>query len=220
MDSTPPTAGRRVRRRSAADRRQQILREAMRCFASNGFRGTTTREIAAAVGITEAALYRYFPSKQSLYDAIIDAKIAAPPPQDLVQEAASRRDDEQVFTVLARVLLDRCLADPDFVRLFFFTALEGHELSNPFFVSRIGSLRSFLAEYIRTRIQEGAFRDRDPALCARAFLGMVSDYMNVRVILAQDDAYPQPIDEVVATYVDLFLAGMRAGTADEGGRSA
>ena len=82
MVPTPsPAPGRRL---AAADRREQILREAMRCFASNGFRGTTTREIAAAVGITEAALYRYFPSKQSLYDAIVDARISALP----LQEAA------------------------------------------------------------------------------------------------------------------------------------
>jgi AcrR family transcriptional regulator len=35
----------------------------MRCFAARGFSGTTTREIAAGVGITEAALYRYFPEQ-------------------------------------------------------------------------------------------------------------------------------------------------------------
>lgn len=183
----------------------------MRCFASRGFRGTTTREIAAAVGITEAALYRYFPSKQSLYDAILDAKIAAPPPQDLVQEAVALRDDEALFGTLARVLLDRGLSDPDFLRLFFFSALERHELSDSLFASRIGQLRAFITDYIRSRIDQGAFRERDPALCARAFLGMVSDYMNVRVVLGQGNAYPQPVDEVVDTFVDLFLAGMRGG---------
>jgi len=186
----------------------------MRCFASNGFRGTTTREIASAVGITEAALYRYFPSKQSLYDALIDGKIAAPPVQDLAKAAAIARDDHAVFTIVARGLGDRGLGDPDFLRLFFFAALEGHELSDRFFKSRVGGLRAFLTEYIRMRIREGAFRERDPALCARAFLGMVSDYINVRVILAQDESYPQPVDEVVETFVDLFLAGMRADRTD------
>jgi AcrR family transcriptional regulator len=73
----------------------------MRCFASNGYRGTTTREIAAAVGITEAALYRYFPSKQSLYDALIDAKIAGPPIQELAQAAVRDRDDRAAFTLVA-----------------------------------------------------------------------------------------------------------------------
>ena len=214
MTPDAPTA-RRTRRRSAADRRQQIVREAMRCFASNGFRGTTTREIASAVGITEAALYRYFPSKQSLYDAIIDAKIATPPPQELVKEPAARRDDEEVFTTLARVLLERGLADPDFLRLFLFTALEGHELSQPFYTARVGALRGFITDYIRMRMREGAFRERDPALCARAFLGMVWDYMNVRILRDQGDGYPQPLEEVVSTYVGLFLAGLRAGAAGE-----
>jgi AcrR family transcriptional regulator len=193
----------------------------MRCFASNGYRGTTTREIAAAVGITEAALYRYFPSKQSLYDALIDAKIAGPPIQELAREAVRDRDDRAAFTLVARGLIDRGLGDPDFLRLLFFTALEGHELSHPFFKARVGGLRAFVTDYIRTRIAEGAFRDRDPALCARAFLGMVSDYMNVRVILAQDEAYPQSVDEVVDTFVSLFLAGMRLeSTESKEGRPA
>ena len=51
----------------------------MACFATSGFRGTTTRELAARVGITEAALYRYFPSKEALYGAIIDRKMGAAP---------------------------------------------------------------------------------------------------------------------------------------------
>lgn len=208
MPPEAPTHG-RPRRRTAADRRRQILSEAIRCFASNGFRGTTTREIASAVGITEAALYRYFPSKQSLYDAIIDEKISAPAPQEAVRDAVARRDDRAVFTTLAQVLIERGLSDPDFLRLLFFTALEGHELSKPFYTARVGSLRSFVADYIRTRIDEGAFRERDPSLCARAYLGMVVDYMNVRVVLAQADQYPQPVEDVVATFVGLFLDGMR-----------
>ena len=217
---TPPSPAPRARRPSADERRRQILREAMRCFASNGFRGTTTREIAAAVGITEAALYRYYPSKQSLYDALIGEKIAAPPLQDLAAEAVKARDDLTVFKTVARGLIDRSLGDPDFLRLLFFTALEGHELSDPLFKARISGLRGFVTDYIRTRMREGAFREQDPSLCARAFLGMVSDYMYVRVILAQDDAYPQPIDEVVETYVGIFLAGMRAvgGDSNEGDR--
>lgn len=217
MPDLPPTSSpaKRTRRPKASERLAQIRREALRCFAANGFRGTTTREIAAAVGITEAALYRYFPSKQSLYDAIVEEKIATPRLQDLVTDAVARRDDRAVFKTLAEGVLERGLGDPDFMRLFFFTALEGHEQSDSFFKARVGGLRNFIVDYIRVRMEEGAFRARDPVLCARAFLGMVLDYLNVRAILAQDDAYPQPVEEVVDTFVDIFLAGMHNRAAIE-----
>jgi AcrR family transcriptional regulator len=207
---------RRVRRLrpAAADRRDQILREAMACFASAGFRGTTTRELAARVGITEAALYRYFPSKEALYGAIIDRKIAAPELVEGVEAAAAAGDDRAVLEGLARTLLARSQADPDFVRILLFTALEGHALSEPFFAARVRGLREFLAGYLARRVEEGAFRSLDPVLAARAFLGMVFDHLMVCIVFRQEALYPQPAEEVARTFTSIFLDGVRREARD------
>ncbi len=53
------------------DRRKAIVNAAVPFFARNGFAGTTTRELAAAAGVSEALLFRHFPSKQSLYREIL-----------------------------------------------------------------------------------------------------------------------------------------------------
>jgi TetR/AcrR family transcriptional regulator, transcriptional repressor of aconitase len=53
------------------DRRKAIVSAAVPLFARNGFAGTTTRELAAAAGVSEALLFRHFPSKQSLYQEIL-----------------------------------------------------------------------------------------------------------------------------------------------------
>ena len=53
------------------DRRKAIVSAAVPLFARNGFSGTTTRELAAAAGVSEALLFRHFPSKQSLYREIL-----------------------------------------------------------------------------------------------------------------------------------------------------
>ena len=45
-------------------RRRQILDAAAELFAHRGFAGTTTRQIAAAVGTTETVLFRHFPKKE------------------------------------------------------------------------------------------------------------------------------------------------------------
>jgi AcrR family transcriptional regulator len=190
-------------------RRDQILDAAMQCFAAAGFRGTTTREIASRVGITEAALYRHFASKEALYAAIIARKIETPDLTAALEPAAAAGDDRALLGGLAHALIERALADPAFIRILLFTALEGHTLAEPFFAARVLRLREFLTSYIARRSEAGAFRPVDPVIAARAFLGMVSDYLNVRVVFQQHVAYPQPTEEVVDTFVSLFLAGIQ-----------
>ncbi|HVH80810.1 MAG TPA: helix-turn-helix domain-containing protein [Stellaceae bacterium] len=53
------------------DRRRAIVDAAVPLFARKGFAGTTTRELAAAAGVSEALLFRHFPSKQWLYREIL-----------------------------------------------------------------------------------------------------------------------------------------------------
>jgi len=195
-------------------RRDQILDAAMACFASAGFRGTTTREIAGRVGITEAALYRHFESKEALYAAIIARKIDGSAPLAAHEAAAAAGNDREVFGGLARRMIERVEADPAFIRILHFTALEGHSLAEPFFASRILRIREFLSGYIARRIREGAFRPVDPVIAARAFLGMVSDYINVRVVFRQEDVYQQPVEQVIETFVSLFLTGISSPSGE------
>ena len=44
--------------------RRRLLDSAVRCFAANGFHATTTRDISSGVGLSPAALYVHFPSKE------------------------------------------------------------------------------------------------------------------------------------------------------------
>ena len=213
MPSAPPipSSPSEVIRPAGEERRRQILDEAIRCFAAKGFRGTTIRDLAAGVGLTEAALYRYFPSKEALYQAIIDEKIAAPDPIEALEAAARAGDDRAVFTGLAQSFLENVDADPSFLRILLHTGLEDHELSAPFFERRIRRQREFVAGYIERRAREGAFRKLDSKLCARAFLGMVVDYMIVREVFHQRGVYPEGPAQVAETFVSIFLDGMRTG---------
>jgi AcrR family transcriptional regulator len=65
-------------RLSADERRQAIVEAVRNVFAEKGFDGTTTRELAKAAGVSEALLYKHFPSKESLYTAMLDACAKGP----------------------------------------------------------------------------------------------------------------------------------------------
>lgn len=67
----PPSAVEKVRRKPAAERREHILSEAAAFFADRGFQGTT-RDLANRLGITQAALYKHFASKDEIIAALFD----------------------------------------------------------------------------------------------------------------------------------------------------
>ena len=73
-DAPPGIAAgnRQTSRLSASERRADILETAFPLFARQGYAGTTTRELAAAAGVTEPILYRHFPSKEALFEAVFD----------------------------------------------------------------------------------------------------------------------------------------------------
>jgi AcrR family transcriptional regulator len=72
-----------IKRMDAADRRTAIVEIATPLFARRGFAGTTTKEIAEAAGVSEALLFRHFPTKAALYEEILQAGCQGDP--DLVQ---------------------------------------------------------------------------------------------------------------------------------------
>jgi AcrR family transcriptional regulator len=55
-----------------ASKSEEILRASLGLFAKKGFRGTTTREIAAEVGLKQASLFHYFPSKEDILRELLD----------------------------------------------------------------------------------------------------------------------------------------------------
>src|SRR5262249_16826710 len=55
---------------SSEERRAAIVKAVRRLFAEKGFDGTTTRELAAAAGVSEALLFKHFPNKEALYTAM------------------------------------------------------------------------------------------------------------------------------------------------------
>jgi AcrR family transcriptional regulator len=60
----------RDKRLSCVERKEAIVRAVLPVFARNGFANTTTKELAEAAGVSEALIYKHFPSKESLYAEI------------------------------------------------------------------------------------------------------------------------------------------------------
>src|SRR5215831_8425607 len=163
-----------AKRLATEQRRRQLIRVAMRLFSQRGFDGTTTRQIAKAAGVNEAIIFRHFASKEKLYWAVVSHRIAeAGRIRKLRADLASDRDEREVLAGIAESLLTRTREDSELTRLLLFSALRNSELTDDFFRTHLADLFELLADYFRRRIQMGRFRNVDPMLAARGFIGVI-----------------------------------------------
>src|SRR5438105_10008769 len=196
----------RTHKATGRERQASIIIAASSLFAQKGFNGTTTRAIARTAGISEALLFKYFPTKRALYAAIIAAKSQLSQLMASIEEAADKRDDVRVFTLIAGFRIHRG-SDPSLLRLLLFSALEGHELSDMFFRNRHRVFYEFLAGYIARRTRDGVFRKVDPLLAAQSFIGLIVYHRLLHDIFGVP-AHCSP-EEAVAGYVAVFLECLR-----------
>ena len=201
-----------VVRLTAQERRAAIIAAAISLFAEKGFRGVTTRELAQAVGVSEPVLYDHFPSKRDLYNAIIDSMIETSQASfgtEFLPGLEKAENDREFFIGLANAAIEWHERNPDLVRLFLFSALEGHELGDLFFFRHSSQFLKELAAHIHHRIESGHFRAVDPALAAYQFLGMVGHH-GVVCALFKEGKLTTPREVVIESIVDMFLKGVQA----------
>ena len=197
----------RVRMKSE-ERRAAIVRSAIHLFAEKGFRGATTRELAAAAGVTEPVLYQHFRAKSDLYSAIIEAKAAEVSEHaGELQQLAQAGDDRAFFGMLGDVILRRYEKDPELSRLLFFSSLERHELSDLFFERLYSGIYKLVTGYIRRRIREGGFCKVNAEIAARGLIGMIS-YHGLVALLFPGRFKVSSRRHIVDEMVGVFLGGI------------
>jgi AcrR family transcriptional regulator len=99
-----------ISRLDSDGRRRAIVAAAVPLFARNGFAGTTTRELAAAAGVSEALLFKHFPSKQSLYREILALGCEGDP---ALEKLATLPASTATLVAIVRFMVRRCVLGDD-----------------------------------------------------------------------------------------------------------
>jgi TetR/AcrR family transcriptional regulator len=202
-------------RMSSGDRRQQLIRIAISLFSQKGFSGTTTKEIARAAGVTEAIIFRHFPTKNDLYAAILDYKACELRSDEWLEELgryAAERDDEGLFREVIARIIEHHRTDKDFMRLMLYSALEDHSLTNKFKEKWTKPLYKFLRDYIVMRQREGAFENRHPNAVVRSLFALPVYHSLAKYIF---DFKTMDVSEADAldNFTRLLLDGLRTSSA-------
>ncbi len=145
--TTVPSAAPQRQRRKGEATAERILNAAEALFAERGYAGTTLRDVATAVDLRIPSLYNHFPSKEALYEAVLERGIqpvlvvlSELVDGDSAQRAASRVV-ERIMALLAR--------RPALPRLIQHEALSGGEHLTPMLREWIGPVFARANELIR-----------------------------------------------------------------------
>lgn len=197
-------------RLSAQDRREQLIQVAVDLFSRKGFNGTTTREIAAAAGVTEAIIFRHFETKEHLYTAIIDRRLNAADAAEWIAELRSdmeRDDDEAVFRRLIRAIISTHKSDPKFERLMLYAALEGNQVALLYMCKVTESIVDEFRRYITRRQKQGRLRRISPDAVLTAILGMARQYALDKYVHGFKEQSLSD-DQALKTFTGIALNGL------------
>jgi TetR/AcrR family transcriptional regulator len=197
---------------SGDDRRRQLIEVAIDLFAKKGFGGATTKEIAAAAGVTEAIIFRHFATKQDLYQAILDTKCADGGTKDWLGELQALmdvNDDEGLFRFLISKVLEFEREDSRFCRLLMHASLEGNELALMHNTQMAMPIGAKFKEYIARRQAAGALRQMDPGVVTLALVGIPKFYAMQKYMYCNQDIKVSE-EEAVEGFVQILMNGLRS----------
>ncbi len=158
---------------AAAARRKAFVDAAREAFFTNGYAGTTMSSIASKVGGSKTTLWSYFPSKEDLFEAVVD---------DIVEQygdalAVDLPLDEPVPEVLRRfgnLLMTKLTATPilSLFRLVVGEAERFPHLAKTFYDRgpRRGKARA--AEWVAEKMARGELRMGNPLRAVQHFTGL------------------------------------------------
>ena len=96
------------------ERREQILRAALKIFAAKGLKGTRISDIAAAAGISQGLIHHYYESKEQVYATIAERAMAGAL-QTLQQAPAENLSPWQRLTVICEKMLQGLTVYPEYL---------------------------------------------------------------------------------------------------------
>ena len=191
----------------SSKREQEILDAAVRVFSRKGFNGATTKEIASEAGVAEGTIFRYFKTKKDILLSLVGPYLA----QSLTDaiEEVSGATDEVILTAIIKNRLDIIKKNSNLIMLLFTEAQFHPELREKFTEKVVLKVAVVLEQLITTRIKQGAYKEVDPQIATRIFVGMMGIFILWKTYLSGDKYISFDENTVIKNVVDIFLNGIR-----------
>jgi len=208
--SDTPSVPEKKRRRRKEKRPAEIIEAGFLEFAENGFAGTRLSDVALRAGVVKGTIYRYFHSKEALFQAAVSSRIVStldhvedlvdnyPGPTDELLKLVLQTIYEKIIGSDARILIHIVIAE----------GARFPEIPAYYHQEVISKATSLLDHIVRRGIERGEFRDGPAAkvpiiLMAPAILAAVWK-------LTFEQVEPLALGPFIEAHMDIILNGLRA----------
>lgn len=188
--------------------RTRILKAAQKLFASQGFDGTTTRDLAQAAGVAEGTLFRHFANKKAIL-----IEVATQGWVEILTDLLTELSEMGSYKAVAQVMKRRMWnfrKNADLMRVCFMEAQFHPDLRDRIQSEVIGKMTDVAEAFFQTAMDRGIYRKTNPKIVAQVFLGMFAVAGFSHNTLMEPDASPQVMQEMAEGLADIFLNGVLA----------
>ena len=203
---------RQRQRLTGEERREAIILAVVPVFAEKGFHGATTKDLAKAANVSEALLYRHFPSKQELFDAIGAHHFDDNAEHAWYRELLAMPPSTQRLVLSVQFLIAHLadLKQTEMGRMIGHSLLSDGEFAKAIFRQARRSVFEFLTEGMRAAIKS---RDIEPPKSDPELLWWMIQHLGLGMKLsglpgARTTSYGARRGEVVDTAVRFCLRGI------------
>ena len=186
------------------DKREAILRAAIKVFARNGYFNSKVSDIAGEAGIADGTVYLYFKSKEEVLHSVFDRAM-----EEFISEGkkeiAEIDDVKEKLRKIARLHLGKLSADRDAAIVFQVELRGSTKFMEEFSASGFAQYLDIIRQTIVEGQKKGVFRnDLNATVCSKIFYGAL-DEMVTNWILSKKDYALEPMADTV---LEIFFGGV------------
>src|SRR5437879_5060449 len=193
-----------VIRPPVADKREAILRAAIRVFANNGYFNSKVADIARAAGVADGTVYLYFKSKEEILHSVFDRSM-----EDAIADGRKRlegvNDPREKLRRIAQLHLERLGADRDLAVVFQVELRGSTKFMEEFSAAGFAEYLALLRRTFEEGQRAGVFRKELNAKVAAKILFGALDEMATNWIISKRSYKLEPMADVV---MEVFLSGV------------
>jgi len=200
------------KRLSAQERKNQIMSVAIKLFAQKGFEETKTKEIADAAGISEAAMFKYFKSKQELITRSLEYKFAIHKEEnkhmffDLVD--IENQNQQVVLKQIGMKSLEMIEDNIDLVRVILYSILKTPaELRNSL-EEHTREDQRFFKKMTKKGIANNIIKDMDPDIIGPLFPIMMLGLGIANYLIEGKVSTVKQREKLIDTMIEMYLHGI------------
>lgn len=204
--SKEPTRGRK-KDKSLPDKRERILRAAIKVFARKGFYATRVSEIAKAAGVADGTIYLYFKNKDDVLIRIFEDRLTKLLDY-LKQETADIHGVEARLRRIVELQLGLLEGQRDLAEVITVNLRQSSRLLKQYAAPLFNQYLEFIASIFAKGQEDGVIRkDVHPFVLARSLWGALD---GIALTWALGDAQPGSLNRASTQIASLFLDGSRA----------